>query len=155
MAVCGPPPTSISSKFPTRGRGNVWEPTQGTNVGASRYHSDASYLTHPGPPSVLARPCADVRWSKNQPLNATSNKSELNSVEFSQVPHEDPIRLKASRSQLLNPGAIIGRRSTRVHPPRPLQRQKCCVSRDGSSGKTLTGRITKESERLNLLLPDK
>lgn len=36
--------------------------------------------------------------------NATTvNQRQRNSVEFSQVPHEDPIRFKASRRQLLNP----------------------------------------------------
>lgn len=41
--------------------------------------------------------------AENELINATTVcKRELKSVEFSQVPHEDPIRLKASRSQLLN-----------------------------------------------------
>lgn len=99
--------------------------------------------------------------AENELANATTvSKRELNSVESSQEPHEDPIRLKASRSQLLNPvlqTQLLGRghhestNLTHFNDKNAMAR----FQRQLWSVKMMTVTIMEETKTLNLLLSDK
>lgn len=104
-----------------KSRNNVWASHWGGLLAVWKHYSTSFS-------SMFPTRFHSNKWEQTQGwgprLHTTVCKRELKSVEFSQVPHEDPIRLKGfpqPAAEFSSADTIIGKRSPWVHQSESFQ----------------------------------